>query len=1222
MTSDQKLFNSITEIEMKNVKNNPNSILGSGGFSQVRLVYNKRDPSKTYAMKKMYKKDKTEIYYIKKELELHKKLIHKNIIKFFDYLESPTHFYFFLEYAKNGDLFDFIRNKRPSNIKLLKFFYQTVLAINHIHSLNIMHRDLKPENILIDEEENVKICDFGWSAEYSEKDPKMTLCGTFEYICPEIYKGEKQTKKTDVWALGILLYELFEGKAPFRGISKEFVMEEIEKFDLVFREDLDQRIKKLILRILVVDPVKRVSTEEILEDEAFDYLEEFGVLKKGERWRKVTNQKLNFEKVLKIEKLNINLENNQGLKNHNKDKFNYKTKALNNPNHEEKDYKKLNGIKKTALKINKIKKNNSSEYYHYNHEAINIEEKRITFEEKKTNFQKKTTEIIKNKKNEEISQVNIMENYSKKTEEMNDSKFLDGFSKKKIEDFSLSNNLDNTNELIKESFKKITTNKKEEILESQIFQKKNNEKNFFEKVIHEKKLKTKKDIFEANKEKILNLFSYPKNEKKEKTVAKSEIKINPDLEKNNLNNIFRRKSLDKNFFGSEREIQTKKRKSSLNFGRNISPIKRKTKNLKKKNFKSLKNKKNVKLINNLKKKKKSKKNKIFGVEKEKIKLFKKKKNSEVSKFLNISRKNSDSIKFSDVKKNFKKKIKNSFEKTKNKKTFDDFLFMTKFPKNNFEEISKKNSKNNFYENDSSYLNKSKKNSKTSLNQKNVLRNYEKKISDENLFINNFEKNNENLLIKKFQKNNQNLLLKNYKKKKSDEKFEKNHHINLMMNNNSLSNFKNSKLNFKKKKKQKISKEKIQKKNSKISDDIYKKKNLKVSFENLNKRNPKILNEELKKKMLIEKFENNEENNFVNFDEFLFNKNKPPLKKKMGIKKKLKNDLKKIQNDLKKIKNQKIIKVEKSKKTNLAEKAKNRLSSYKQISSKLKNKLKKTNRKTWDSKNSIINNLKKNENVFEKTNFEKFEKKINFEENSDLNVYNRYSKKNDLQKNSKKKDYSKKISLKKNSLSNKKKQIFSIKNKFSEKKKKFLFTEKSSLSKKMVKNNPTFSSQNLSSLYKISKNKIRTEESPKKRENFKNDYNFGKRIDVKEIDKNIEMSKMKIMKYAKEYNKERESKKIDSDRIEKKKKYKTKKKIEKFELSLRKFGSVKRKGKKTRISLMKKETYNEDSFKNFSVNKKRSGSSGIRITLNDLSSFEVTKKKLYDEDYDSFRKINV
>ncbi len=87
-----------------------------------------------------------------------------------------------------------------------------------MHRNKIIHRDLKPENLLLDKDLNVKVCDFGWSAIYKDSENRETVCGTCEYMAPEIFLKKRQTKATDVWALGILLYELFHGYAPYRGV--------------------------------------------------------------------------------------------------------------------------------------------------------------------------------------------------------------------------------------------------------------------------------------------------------------------------------------------------------------------------------------------------------------------------------------------------------------------------------------------------------------------------------------------------------------------------------------------------------------------------------------------------------------------------------------------------------------------------------------------------------------------------------------------------------------------------------------------------------------------------------------------------------------------------------------------------------------------------------------------------------------------------------------------
>ena len=265
-----KIFKQIEDIKHVNKKNKKKNHLGSGSFSQVKLIYHRKNPLKYYAMKELRKGTKVETDYIIREIRLHKDLNHPNIIKFEDFLETKDKVFIFLEYAKNGDLFKYVKTHTLKKPQLLKLFYQTCLAIKYIHSKNIMHRDLKPENILLDSNLNIKICDFGWSAKYCENTIRATLCGTYEYMAPEIFFKHKQTKKTDIWSLGILLYELFHSHAPFQGLRLDLVIKQIMRNRICFKKSLGQDVKLMILNILIMDPRKRIGIEEILKDGIFD----------------------------------------------------------------------------------------------------------------------------------------------------------------------------------------------------------------------------------------------------------------------------------------------------------------------------------------------------------------------------------------------------------------------------------------------------------------------------------------------------------------------------------------------------------------------------------------------------------------------------------------------------------------------------------------------------------------------------------------------------------------------------------------------------------------------------------------------------------------------------------------------------------------------------------------------------------------------------------------
>lgn len=96
----------------------------------------------------------------------------------------------------------------------MRIIFEVCQAIKYLHDLNIMHRDLKPENILLDENFQAKVCDFGYSNFYWESDNRQSLCGSLKYLSYEVLIGENQTKKTDIWSLGVIIYEIFHGRVP------------------------------------------------------------------------------------------------------------------------------------------------------------------------------------------------------------------------------------------------------------------------------------------------------------------------------------------------------------------------------------------------------------------------------------------------------------------------------------------------------------------------------------------------------------------------------------------------------------------------------------------------------------------------------------------------------------------------------------------------------------------------------------------------------------------------------------------------------------------------------------------------------------------------------------------------------------------------------------------------------------------------------------------------
>lgn len=245
--------------------------LGEGAFSTVLKCLSKRD-GKIYALKvvdvaRLTSQDCDNLRF---EIQLHMQLQHPHIIRFVDCLQIANIVYILLEYAANGCLFFYVhpQDGLPEHIAL-RFFYQTAQSLKHLHDRNLIHRDLKPENLLLDERFDVKLCDFGWSCRItSPEDYRTSICGTYEYMSPEILFEEKHSTKVDIWCLGVLLYELLHGAPPFQGGSVEEMKSALGKRNIVIFDHFSTETKQLFRCLLRKDPRKRPDIDEVLRHPA------------------------------------------------------------------------------------------------------------------------------------------------------------------------------------------------------------------------------------------------------------------------------------------------------------------------------------------------------------------------------------------------------------------------------------------------------------------------------------------------------------------------------------------------------------------------------------------------------------------------------------------------------------------------------------------------------------------------------------------------------------------------------------------------------------------------------------------------------------------------------------------------------------------------------------------------------------------------------------------
>ena len=245
-------------------------VLKEGGFGKAYLAedlanqdYCVIKETKTQTMKK------SEIDDIIKEAEILKVLVHPNIIRFRDIYTNPKQkLCIVMDYADAGDLSAKIENAKgyfPEH-EILDMFTQLCLAVKHIHDRKIIHRDLKSQNVFLNKLGVIKLGDFGISEILNHTFDLLTsFVGTWYYISPEIVKGHHYSFKTDIWSLGVILYEMCCLKLPFKAQNQFILQKKIQecKYNPI-PDRYSQDLKLLVERLLVVDPSNRPSITQIL----------------------------------------------------------------------------------------------------------------------------------------------------------------------------------------------------------------------------------------------------------------------------------------------------------------------------------------------------------------------------------------------------------------------------------------------------------------------------------------------------------------------------------------------------------------------------------------------------------------------------------------------------------------------------------------------------------------------------------------------------------------------------------------------------------------------------------------------------------------------------------------------------------------------------------------------------------------------------------------------
>ncbi|KAJ6820604.1 CBL-interacting serine/threonine-protein kinase 14-like [Iris pallida] len=251
-------------------------LLGCGAFAKVYHARNLRSGS-SVAIKCISKIRVVRtglVPNIKREISIMRRLRHPHVVRLLEVLATRSKIYFVMEFVKGGELFSRIANKgRLPEDSSRSFFQQLISAVGFCHARGVYHRDLKPENLLLDEAGRLKVSDFGLSAVSEQVRPDgllHTLCGTPAYVAPEVLsKKGYEGAKVDIWSCGVILFVLNAGYLPFNDPNLMAMYRKIYRGDYRIPKWTSPDLRRLISRLLDVNPDSRITVDGIIRDPWF-----------------------------------------------------------------------------------------------------------------------------------------------------------------------------------------------------------------------------------------------------------------------------------------------------------------------------------------------------------------------------------------------------------------------------------------------------------------------------------------------------------------------------------------------------------------------------------------------------------------------------------------------------------------------------------------------------------------------------------------------------------------------------------------------------------------------------------------------------------------------------------------------------------------------------------------------------------------------------------------
>uniref|UniRef100_A0A3Q3FYW9 non-specific serine/threonine protein kinase n=1 Tax=Kryptolebias marmoratus TaxID=37003 RepID=A0A3Q3FYW9_KRYMA len=242
--------------------------LGKGKFGNVYLA-RERQTKFILALKVLFKNqlEKAGVeHQLRREVEIQSHLRHPNILRLYGYFHDTARVYLILEFAPKGELFSELQRcgSFPED-RSATYIMELADALHYCHAKKVIHRDIKPENLLLGANGELKIADFGWSV-HTPSSRRSTLCGTLDYLPPEMIEGRTHDEKVDLWSLGVLCYEFLVGKPPFEAKTHDETYRRISRVDYTYppQSNISAGAKDLVARLLKHHPMQRLPIQGVL----------------------------------------------------------------------------------------------------------------------------------------------------------------------------------------------------------------------------------------------------------------------------------------------------------------------------------------------------------------------------------------------------------------------------------------------------------------------------------------------------------------------------------------------------------------------------------------------------------------------------------------------------------------------------------------------------------------------------------------------------------------------------------------------------------------------------------------------------------------------------------------------------------------------------------------------------------------------------------------------